>query len=69
MRSRAVSGSPSAFLLVFDRGDEITEGLTSFARDHAITGASFTAIGACSRAVIAYWNAVTKEYEKLPIPE
>ena len=58
-----------AFLLVFDRGDEIAETLISFARDHGIRGASFTAIGACRRATIAYWNPDTKDYEKIEVPE
>lgn len=59
----------TSFLLVFDRGDEITETLTAFARDHGIRGASFTAIGACRRATIAYWNPGTKDYEKIEVSE
>ena len=57
------------FLLVFDRGDEIAETLTSFARDNGIRGASFTAIGACRHATIAFWNSDTKDYEKIEVPE
>ena len=59
----------NAFLLVFDRGDEIAVTLTSFARDNGISGASFTAIGACRHATIAYWNPATKEYEKIEVAE
>ncbi len=59
----------NGFLLVFERGDEIGETLTTFARERAIHGASFTAIGACQRATIAYWNSDTKEYEKIEIAE
>ena len=59
----------NAFVLVFDREDEITETLTSFARDNDISGASFTAIGACRRATIAYWNPDTKDYEKIEVSE
>lgn len=59
----------STFLLVFDRGDEIVTTLTSFARDNGISGASFTAIGACQRATIAFWNPDTKDYEKIEVGE
>lgn len=67
MKSQTIG--EQSFLLVFDRGDEIAETLTSFARDHGIRGASFTAIGACRRATIAYWNPGTKEYEKIEVSE
>ena len=59
----------NAFLLVFDRGDEISETLTSFARDNGIRGASFTAIGACRHATVAYWYPGTKKYEKIDVSE
>ena len=67
MKVRAFS--ESAFLLVFDSGDEIEATLTSFARDNGIDGASFTAIGACRRATIAFWNPKSKEYEKIEVSE
>ena len=57
------------FLLIFDRGDEVAETLTSFARDKSVRAASLTAIGACRRATIAFWNPDTKEYEKIEVPE
>ena len=59
----------NSFLLVFERGDEIGKTLTTLARERAIHGASFTAIGACRRATIAYWNPDTKEYEKIEVDE
>jgi len=61
--------SENSLVLVFDRGDEIAATLTSFAREQAIQSASFTAIGACEHAVIAYWNRETKEYEKIDVGE
>ena len=69
MKSRMINEKPVRFLLVFDRGDEIVATLSAFARDNAVPGAMFTAIGACSRATIAYWNAETKEYEELEVSE
>lgn len=63
------SNNETSFLLVFGRGDEIAATLTSFAREQAIHGASFTAIGACRSATIAYWNPDTKDYEKIEVSE
>ena len=59
----------NSLLLVFDRGDDVMSTLTTFARQHPIRSASFTAIGACERAVIAYWNRETKEYERIDVGE
>ena len=59
----------TSFVLVFDRGDEIAQTLTAFARERALHGASFTAIGACRRAVIAFWNPDTKAYEQIEVSE
>jgi predicted DNA-binding protein with PD1-like motif len=69
MKSRVIGESSRAFLLVFDRGDEVAATLTAFAASHDIGGARFTAIGACERATIAYWNASTKQYEHIEIEE
>ncbi|MFP5247067.1 MAG: PCC domain-containing protein, partial [Thermoanaerobaculia bacterium] len=55
------------FVLVFESGDEVLATLTAFATNKDIRGAHFTAIGACKRATIAYWNASTKEYERIEI--
>ena len=52
-----------------DHGDEVASGLLGFARDHALTAASFTAIGAFSEAVVAYFNPEQSEYEEIPIDE
>jgi predicted DNA-binding protein with PD1-like motif len=40
-------------ILVFDIGDEAMGGLLEFAREHNITSAHFTAIGAFSDATLA----------------
>lgn len=57
------------FAVVFAKGDEAKEGLTAFARDHDVTGASLTAIGAFRQAVLAYFDRDTTEYLDLPIEE
>ena len=57
------------FLLVFDRGDEVIATLRAFAERNGIRGASFTAIGAVERAVIAWWSWTIKEYERREVEE
>ncbi len=39
-------------LIVFDTGDEVSEGLLTVAREYGIEGAYFTAIGALSEATL-----------------
>jgi len=58
-----------AFLLVLDRGDAMPAVLLEFAAAQEIRGAHVTALGACERATIAYWNASTKKYEKIEVGE
>ena len=56
-------------LLVLNAGDDVMERLIAFANEQAIEGASFSAIGAFSRATIAYWNPETKKYEEIAVDE
>jgi predicted DNA-binding protein with PD1-like motif len=42
------------FPLVFSAGDEVCDGLLTFARQQPITAASFTAIGALQHTVVAF---------------
>ena len=71
MRSRLLSssGGRRTMVLVFDIGDEVAEGLTAFATEHGLTGASLTAIGALREATLGYWNWETKQYERIEIGE
>lgn len=39
------------YVLVFDKGDEVKEGIEKFARDKDVSAAQFTAIGALSDVV------------------
>lgn len=57
------------FALVLDPGDEVTESILRFAREEGLTGASFTAIGAFSDAVVAFFDPGENEYREIPIDE
>src|SRR5256885_17248808 len=57
------------FVLVLATGDEPTQALTSFASEQRLGGSHFTAIGAFSRAVVAYFDWSDKRYHHIPIEE
>jgi uncharacterized protein len=55
--------------LVFDKGDEPMGELERFAREHRLTAASFTGIGAFEEVVLGYFDRGRKEYEEIPVTE
>jgi uncharacterized protein len=57
------------FVVVFETGDEAMRGLTLFAKEQGLSGSHFTAIGAFSRAIVAYFEWSSKEYRQVPIDE
>ena len=71
MRSKILEETAGArtFALVFDTGEEPVSLLTRFASEHNITAARFTAIGAFSDVVVAYFDWEKKDYVRIPIHE
>ena len=71
MRSKILdeTGGARTFALVFDTGEEPVSLLTRFAVEHNITAARFTAIGAFSDVVVAYFDWEKKDYVRIPIRE
>lgn len=57
------------YAVVFDTGDEISEGLLKFAEENGVRGAHFTAIGAFQDVTLAYFDMEKKEYEEIPVRE
>jgi len=57
------------FVAVLATGDEAMKMLTSFAADQQLRASQFTAIGAFSRAVVAYFDWSAKEYRHIRIDE
>jgi predicted DNA-binding protein with PD1-like motif len=57
------------FALIFDKGDEFIDGLTSFARENELGGSHFTAIGAFRDVMLGYFDRETKKYKEIPIVE
>jgi uncharacterized protein len=58
-----------AIALVLETGEEAIAAITSFSKEQRLGASHFTAIGAFSRAVVAYFDWPTKEYRKIGIEE
>jgi predicted DNA-binding protein with PD1-like motif len=57
------------YTLVFDKGDEVIAEFETFAREHAITAARFTAIGAFSDVKLGYFDRDQNGYLEIPLVE
>lgn len=57
------------YAVIFATGDEAFSGLTDFADKYHVTSAHFTAIGALSSAVLAWFDKDKKMYREIPINE
>jgi hypothetical protein len=57
------------FVIVLGTGDEAIAAVTAFAGEHRLRGGHFTAIGAFSRSVVAYFDWASKQYRNVPIDE
>ncbi len=57
------------FVVVFDKGDEVLEGLTTFAGRQGLRASHVTAIGALRDVVLGYFDPAAREYKKIPVAE
>lgn len=55
--------------LVFDIDDEVVGTLETFAADHGIGAARFTAVGAFRRATLAYYSWQSRDYSEIPVDQ
>ena len=71
MRSKILNGNAGerTMALVFDTGEEPMSLLARFAEEHNLEAAHFTAIGAFSEVVVAYFDWDRKDYLRIPIRE
>jgi len=70
MKSKLIYDGPQrTFVVVFDHGDAVLENLLAFAREHRLSAAEFTGIGAFSAAVLGYFDWQKKDYERIPVDE
>jgi predicted DNA-binding protein with PD1-like motif len=70
MRAKMLTAGPErTFALVFDKGDEPVSLITAFAKEHQVTAARLSAIGAFSEVVLGYFDWEEKDYRRIPIRE
>jgi uncharacterized protein len=62
-------GGLRTFALVLANDDEAMATLVAFATERQLKATQFTAIGAFSRVVVAYFDWTTKKYRNIPIEE
>jgi len=63
MRYKLVEQQPRTFVLIFNTGDEVAEGLKQFAKEQMMSTSSFKAIGALSAVKLGWFNWDTKKYD------
>ena len=63
MHFRKIDESPKTFILVFETGDELAEGLLRFAKEQKLSAASFKAVGALSSVRLGWLSWESKRYE------
>ncbi len=70
MRAKVLNPGPErSYALVFDAGDEPVSLITAFAKNHGITAARLSAIGAFSDVVLGYFDWQKKDYERIALHE
>ena len=57
------------FVVVFDKDEEVVQGLTSFASRESLRASQITAIGALSRVTLGYFDRATRQYQRIPVTE
>jgi len=70
MKSKLIhEGAQKTFVLVFEKGDELVQELTTFAKERNLNASHFTAIGAFNKAVLGFFDREKKDYKKIPVNE
>jgi predicted DNA-binding protein with PD1-like motif len=57
------------FVVVFDKGDEVVEGLTAFAGQQRLRVSQVTAIGALRDVTLGYFDPDERRYREIPLRE
>jgi len=70
MKSKELTNNGAkTWAVIFEYDDEPMSGLEGFAREHGISAAHFTAIGAFREVTLAYFDWEKKDYREIPIAE
>jgi predicted DNA-binding protein with PD1-like motif len=70
MKFKMLSESPeSTWMLVFETGEEVAEGLLHFAREKELSASQFSAIGAFREVDLGFFDIEKRKYEPIAIHE
>ncbi len=70
MKSKLIhEQSEKAYVVVFETGDEVTEGLLEFAKHNRLSASRFSAIGGFSKVTLGYFDIEAKQYRPIPLDE
>lgn len=70
MKSKLINDGPQkTWALIFDKGDEVIDGLKRFATENKLSASQFTAIGAFSDLTLGFFVPEKKDYNRIPIRE
>lgn len=67
--SLLIDRAERTFVVVFDKGEEVVEGLTAFASRETLRASHVTAIGALSDVTLGYFDRATRQYQRIPLRE
>ena len=70
MKAKLIQDGPEkTFAVVFEAGEEVVAGLLRFAKEHKLSAAHLTAIGAFERVTLGFFELAKKEYKRIPIDQ
>ena len=69
MRAKLIQDGPEkTFAVVFEAGEEVVAGLSRFAKEHKLSAAHLTAIGAFERVTLGFFD-LAQGYKRIPIDQ
>lgn len=70
MKSKLIHEGPQrTFAVVMDTGDEVLACLRDFAKEHRLSAAELSGLGALEDVVLGYFDWQRKDYDRIPIEE
>jgi uncharacterized protein len=63
MKWKQIDRQPRTYVLIFNTGDELANGIKDFAMEQNLADASFKAIGALASVKLGWFNPETKKYQ------
>ena len=69
MKSKLLNETPRTFVVVFDKGDEVSATLLQFAKENQLKASYVTALGSFSKATLGFFERERKDYKRIEIEE